>query len=92
MAHENAFILTANPNPSNGIVTLSFAGIRDAQVEVIDAVGRVVYRGTSARDAFTWRGTAQDGLAASGIYMVRVTGKNSVGRAVQAQMPVSITR
>jgi hypothetical protein len=66
------------PNPSHGMITVTIPDMKNATVEVLDLLGRVVIR-EKANDSWIWRSNA-----APGTYILHVTGTDQSGNSVQS--------
>ncbi len=69
----NAVQITIQPNPSNGIFTISFADDTQKNMEVIDVTGRVVFSKTSAE----LETPLNIENLANGVYYLKVNSANS---------------
>ncbi|MDP4221513.1 MAG: T9SS type A sorting domain-containing protein, partial [Bacteroidota bacterium] len=66
------------PNPSHGDVSVAMPGIRNARIEVLDVLGKVI-ASTTASDLWNWKSTAP-----AGTYVVHVSGTDASGKAFQS--------
>lgn len=77
--------LTAYPNPGNGVITITSADITGPVFAITDLLGNTIaeFKGEN-----TWQW--QTAGVSAGMYFLRVSGKDSSGRAVQKMQPIII--
>jgi PKD repeat protein len=76
--HHSANSLLIYPNPASEVVTISAENFIGAQIELIDAVGRIVWRGRINDTVFN---VDVSGYA-TGLYTVRITGETRISSSV----------
>jgi archaellum component FlaG (FlaF/FlaG flagellin family) len=69
---------TLYPNPSHGTITVEFPGIRNAKIQVIDLLGRVITSAT-ASEKWIWNCTEP-----MGTYILHMSGTDEVGKTIQS--------
>jgi hypothetical protein len=91
MSQPKSFIMTANPNPSHSQVVFNFEGVRSANVEVLDLMGRVVASANNIGSEWRWNGQNANGeIAPTGFYIVRATAKTLAGESVTSSTRIVI--
>ncbi len=86
-----SFSITANPNPTHGQIAFNFEGIRLADAQVLDLMGRVVAEAHSVTGQWIWNGRNASGEAApNGIYIVRTSGKSFAGESITASARIIV--
>ncbi len=63
------------PNPANSNFTIALTGIENANITIVDLLGKVVYRKTSANNMVR---IATDDVFSKGVYIVKVQDENGV--------------
>lgn len=70
--------LSAYPNPTSGILSVTASGMLDARIEVVDITGRVILSETSRTVKGTWNARLDLSNLPTGIYLLKVTDGQSV--------------
>jgi hypothetical protein len=79
--------INVSPNPASSFVTLSMNGVRSADVEVYDMLGKQV---TSAKASSLWKWDASSITAGS--YIVRISGESMNGENFVTSKRVVVTK
>ena len=70
--------ITLYPNPTHGYITVAIPGIRNAKIEVLDVLGKII-TSASASEVWNWNSTAP-----AGTYVVHVSGTDASGKSFQS--------
>ena len=84
--------LTVNPNPSHGNVTVGITGMRNANVQVLDILGRVVAEATNVGSTWSWNGMTGAQSAQNGTYILRAAGIGMNGKTMTESARFVISR
>lgn len=79
--------ISVSPNPASNYLTVDMAGIRSADVQVIDLLGKTV---AATKSNTTWRWNASNFTAGS--YIVRVAGESMNGEQFVASKRVIVSK
>ena len=85
-------VLSVYPNPSTGMVNVNLGALRNAKVEVLDILGRVVAEARPSGSNWVWSGTTSQGAAPNGSYILRATGLDSQNARVTLSSRLTLTR
>jgi len=85
--------LRLNPNPSHGSVTLHLGALKNAEVQVLDLLGRVITSQNVSGSRWTWNGMNSAGdIAPTGTYIIRVTVHNASGAVTTLSSRLVLSR
>lgn len=79
--------INVSPNPASSYVLVNMAGIRSADIQVIDLLGNIQ---TSAKANTTWKWDASNFV--SGSYIVRISGTSAAGEQFVASKRVIVSK
>ena len=79
--------INVSPNPASNYLTVDMAGVRMADVQVIDLLGKTV---TSAKASTTWKWNASSAVAGS--YIVRIAGESISGQSFVASKRIVLSK
>ncbi len=84
--------VSVNPVPAKSDLTVTIAGIRSANIEVIDILGNTIATATTTGE-WKWNGQTSVGSAASnGAYIVRIAGMSNDGSSFVTSKRVIIAK
>jgi hypothetical protein len=78
IASRESAMITVNPNPTQGAISIQTPGMKEADIQVLDILGRVVASSHVTSGIWKWNGTATSELA-NGTYIVRASGVSTNG-------------
>ncbi|MFI5263727.1 MAG: T9SS type A sorting domain-containing protein, partial [Candidatus Kapaibacterium sp.] len=79
--------INVSPNPASTYLTVNMAGIRSADIQVIDLLGNIV---SSAKSSTIWKWNASS--ADAGSYIVRISGESTSGEQFVASKRVIVSK
>jgi hypothetical protein len=79
--------INVSPNPASSYVTVNMAGVRSADIQVIDLLGNII---TTAKAASSYRWDASSSL--SGSYIVRISGISTGGEQFVASKRIIVAK
>jgi hypothetical protein len=79
--------INVSPNPASAYVSVDMAGVKSADVQIIDLLGNIV---TTAKSSSSWRWNASN--AVSGSYIVRISGQSIDGEQFVASKRIIVSK
>jgi hypothetical protein len=79
--------INVSPNPASNYLTVNMAGVRMADIQVIDLLGNTV---TTAKANTTWKWNASNAVAGS--YIVRIAGESTSGEQFVASKRIVVSK